>query len=290
MPIPSPSHDKKGHKTETKSEFLQKCMGDDNMQEYDQSQRAAICYRQWGEKKAKASMVISAGNEEYVMTPEGPEKKVLQVQGLDVHNTDPINDDDPSNPHSAPPAIPFPATVSPKDSQPKDSDNDGGGTEDEDNPEYVGGKFGDKQPRDRDILKREKNSSNPPQDQILNPDGGGLDPNPDNSTTIPKAGLPKGQESWLMGEKQDVDSFDDDSAKPNLDDLSWYVGKKLQFKIDSQTGLAKWPLDFATIEKDFHRPGKNGKPIKDPQKGGNQDSEKDYKDNRPYQNILPDTK
>lgn len=45
MPVPKPND------TETKEEFISRCMGDKVMQEYDQKQRAAICYNSWGEKK-----------------------------------------------------------------------------------------------------------------------------------------------------------------------------------------------------------------------------------------------
>ena len=41
MPIPSPRSD------EDQDAFIGRCMGDDDMQEYDQDQRAAICYDAW---------------------------------------------------------------------------------------------------------------------------------------------------------------------------------------------------------------------------------------------------
>ena len=44
MPIPKP------HKGEKKKDFISRCMGDDTMQEYDQEQRAGICYTQWDKK------------------------------------------------------------------------------------------------------------------------------------------------------------------------------------------------------------------------------------------------
>lgn len=49
MPIPS------ARKDETEQEFVSRCMGDDMMvKEYkDQKQRAAICYRQFDERKKK---------------------------------------------------------------------------------------------------------------------------------------------------------------------------------------------------------------------------------------------
>src|SRR6056297_2221672 len=43
MPIPTPKPN-----SETKNEFLQRCMSNETMQEeYDQKQRAAICNKQW---------------------------------------------------------------------------------------------------------------------------------------------------------------------------------------------------------------------------------------------------
>lgn len=48
MPIPKP------HKDENKDHFIDRCMGDDAMQEYDEDQRAAICYRQWRDRAEHA--------------------------------------------------------------------------------------------------------------------------------------------------------------------------------------------------------------------------------------------
>lgn len=44
MPVPQPGD-------EEEKEFISRCMGDENMQEYEQEQRAAICYKQWREPK-----------------------------------------------------------------------------------------------------------------------------------------------------------------------------------------------------------------------------------------------
>lgn len=51
MPIPSPS------KNQDQDSFMQDCMGDPTMnKDYkDQKQRAAICYRQYSERKKKKS-------------------------------------------------------------------------------------------------------------------------------------------------------------------------------------------------------------------------------------------
>ena len=46
MPIPSP------HSDEDRDDFIGRCMADDDMQEYDQDQRAAICYDAWRERSA----------------------------------------------------------------------------------------------------------------------------------------------------------------------------------------------------------------------------------------------
>jgi HK97 family phage major capsid protein len=47
MPVPSPNSG------ESQDDFIERCMGDDAMQEYDQEQRAAICYSQFRERSAK---------------------------------------------------------------------------------------------------------------------------------------------------------------------------------------------------------------------------------------------
>src|SRR5215469_457134 len=48
MPVPAPSSD------ESQSDFIDRCMANDDMQEYDQDQRAAICFSQWEERAAHA--------------------------------------------------------------------------------------------------------------------------------------------------------------------------------------------------------------------------------------------
>ena len=67
MPIPKPG------KTESKSEFISRCLGDGVMNKEwpEQKQRAGICYSQWEKKKTKASYIIQAGDEEYIVTKEG---------------------------------------------------------------------------------------------------------------------------------------------------------------------------------------------------------------------------
>jgi HK97 family phage major capsid protein len=47
MPLPTPNSG------EDQDQFIARCMGDDAMQEYDQEQRAAICYSQYRERSAK---------------------------------------------------------------------------------------------------------------------------------------------------------------------------------------------------------------------------------------------
>ncbi len=49
MPIPQPRSD------EDESAFVSRCMGDDAMQEYEQKQRSAICYRTFGDHKKSAA-------------------------------------------------------------------------------------------------------------------------------------------------------------------------------------------------------------------------------------------
>lgn len=60
MPIPSPKN------SEKQSEFVSRCMGDETMSKEfpNQKQRAAVCYSQWGEKKAKASLTLGEGDNE----------------------------------------------------------------------------------------------------------------------------------------------------------------------------------------------------------------------------------
>jgi HK97 family phage major capsid protein len=48
MPVPSPNSD------ESQDDFIGRCMANDDMQEYDQDQRAAICYGQWEERSSAA--------------------------------------------------------------------------------------------------------------------------------------------------------------------------------------------------------------------------------------------
>lgn len=67
MPLPTPHRDKTGKKTEKKSEFISRCMGDPvtNKDFPDQKQRAAVCYSQWEKRKAKAAYVVTAADEEF---------------------------------------------------------------------------------------------------------------------------------------------------------------------------------------------------------------------------------
>jgi hypothetical protein len=44
MPVPKP------RSGESEDDFASRCMGDDSMQEYDQEQRAAICYSTYRER------------------------------------------------------------------------------------------------------------------------------------------------------------------------------------------------------------------------------------------------
>lgn len=133
----------------------------------------------------------------------------------------------------------------------------GPGTEDERNDSYVGGSQVDPVP-------------------LPNPEGGALAPNPDNSTAIPTGG-------------QNPDSFDSDSAKPSVRTLSWFMGARgltLAATAD-EAAVAKWPLDFAQIEKDFTRPNKPGNPSQEPQHVDTNDSEKVGKQEKPYETGLP---
>jgi hypothetical protein len=60
MPLPKPN------KNEKQGEFISRCAGDETMNTDfpDQKQRLAVCYSQWGEKKAKASAVVGEGSNE----------------------------------------------------------------------------------------------------------------------------------------------------------------------------------------------------------------------------------
>ena len=50
MPIPAPESD------ESQEDFISRCMGSDAMQEYEDKQRAAICYDAWSGKSASAGL------------------------------------------------------------------------------------------------------------------------------------------------------------------------------------------------------------------------------------------
>jgi hypothetical protein len=60
MPLITPK------KSEKQGEFVSRCMGDETMNKEfpNQKQRAAVCYSQWGDKKAKASVVLGEGENE----------------------------------------------------------------------------------------------------------------------------------------------------------------------------------------------------------------------------------
>lgn len=48
MPIPTPNSG------DSEQQFVSRCMGNPNMQEYDAEQRAAICHAQWAKRKSLA--------------------------------------------------------------------------------------------------------------------------------------------------------------------------------------------------------------------------------------------
>src|SRR5215472_13060176 len=61
MPVPAPSSD------ESQDDFIGRCMANDDMQEYDTDQRAAICYSQWEERGAhvQGTTVMSSLSEKH---------------------------------------------------------------------------------------------------------------------------------------------------------------------------------------------------------------------------------
>lgn len=54
MPVPKPRDG------ETQEEFIERCMGDEAMQEYEQDQRAAICYSTWNDSKGYRLLGVEA--------------------------------------------------------------------------------------------------------------------------------------------------------------------------------------------------------------------------------------
>ena len=51
MPLPKPNEG------ENQDDFIARCMGNDNMQEYDQKQRLAICFSQWKNKEKQEAIM-----------------------------------------------------------------------------------------------------------------------------------------------------------------------------------------------------------------------------------------
>lgn len=66
---------------ESKDEFISRCMGYDDMQKYDQDQRAAICYSYWDESKKESV------EEEMTISPYVEE--VSKVTGVDAKKLQP---------------------------------------------------------------------------------------------------------------------------------------------------------------------------------------------------------
>ena len=114
--------------------------------------------------------------------------------------------------------------------------------------------------REKAINERIKTAGDPPKESgFSNPEKGGPGsaPNPDTDTAP-------------------IDS-DDVGKKPDLGKMSWYMGG-LEPVTDKE-GLAKWPLSFKRIEKDFKRPNKGGKGLGPKAK----DSKKPDTKDQPYQ-------
>lgn len=130
-----------------------------------------------------------------------------------------------------------------------------------------------KEPIDSDIAERNRRASDPPKDQVdLNNGGPASAPNPDRSNA-PSRDLPMrgsdNQEKQGRDPKAKVNSTDNWSAKPSLDDMQWQLGcVTLVPEVDEHTGVAKWPLSFKVIEKDYKRPNKPARPGEDVSKTG----------------------
>ncbi len=185
--------------------------------------------------------------------------------------SDPINDNDSGvSKNPAPPAAQPIKNAPPNGADtnsepaPKPKVPDTTSTTDDTNPEYVGGK----------VYKSVKDDPRVDPAHLPNPETGGLNPNPDNPTNIPVGG-------------QTPDSFDDDSAKPNVDSQPWFMGKKLRAAIDPFTGLAKWPLSFEEVEDDFKRPNKEGPHDYDRHDSIKDDATKLGEEEKPYVAVLP---
>lgn len=75
MPLPSK------HAGESKKDFISRCMGDSevNKQFPDQKQKAAVCYSRWGEKKSKASLILTDESGDEILFGL-PEEEVYAVQ------------------------------------------------------------------------------------------------------------------------------------------------------------------------------------------------------------------
>ena len=92
----------------------------------------------------------------------------------------------------------------------------------------------------------------------INNGGPASSPNPINSTAPSRDHPMRGSDNAERKARgEDVDSMDDDSAKPDLDDMAWMLGGDLDYERDPQTGLAKWPLSFKRIKRDVDK-GKKG--------------------------------
>lgn len=113
--------------------------------------------------------------------------------------------------------------------------------------------------RTKTINKRLKTASNPPDDQMPNPDKKGAT-NPDNQTA-PNAS---------------PNSYDQ-GKKPSLSKMPWFMGSADPRYSEMK---AKWPLTFQKIERDFKRPNKPGNPGQEPKA---QDSQKPATEEEPYQ-------
>lgn len=111
--------------------------------------------------------------------------------------------------------------------------------------------------RDGAINKRLKNASNPPESELPNPDKKGAT-NPDNDTAP-------------------ISSYDQ-GKKPDLGQMKWYMGT-VDVETDEE-GVAKWPLSFKRIEKDFKRPNKPANKRQEPKA---KDSQKPAVEEEPYQ-------
>jgi hypothetical protein len=272
MPLP------KKHKEEKRSEFMQRCMANHNVQNdfETQDQKIAVCESLFKKKSKKASFAIVTESDQtnyYTITPEDEEKNPLDHPSDTEKKPDkwptqaPVALDDANNVKPDFKATKYPyGSKCPICGLPTITNI----RQLKDDPEAHSCVNGHKYSRAQSIKA-----------DLPSLPGPGINPNPDNSKNFPIKSGGNWEKPTLKDQKWFL-AIEEAIPDDNIENMKeWYISS-----IDDMPELeGQWPLSFDKIEKDFDRPNKINTPevkLKTKQSEENRDPIKLEKDNKQF--------